>query len=123
METPLPELVKTLQAVKKERSDLSKKDKELEAQKLELEEQIIQSLDAKGIDLARTDTGRVLINESVVAQPEDWDSIFKFIRENNYFHLLIKRLNNAAYRELLENFGELPGAVTFTQRKLSLSAK
>ena len=65
-----------------------------------------------GIQQCRGNDGRATfsISEEVVPEIVDWDSLYTFIAENNYFHLLYRKVTARSFRELIENGVEVPGA-------------
>lgn len=54
------------------------------------------------LDSFRTDFGTVSRITSTEYWTNDWDSLYSFIRENDAFHLLHKRVNQSAMKEFLE---------------------
>jgi hypothetical protein len=53
---------------------------------------------------------------------KDWDLVYDYIKTNDSFYLLQKRMSAAAFRELLNLGHEVPGVEIFKDRKLNLRA-
>lgn len=66
-------------------------------------------------------TASVSINE--VPTATDWQKIFEWIKENDGFHLLQKRISSAAWKSEIALGEEIEGIEKFEQRKLSLRAR
>lgn len=91
-----------------EEGELKKINKDLKS----LDGFIIRRMQDNGIQQCRGNDGRATfsISEEVVPEIVDWDSLYTFIAENNYFHLLYRKVTARSFRELIENGIEVPGA-------------
>jgi len=87
-----------------------------------LETQLMERMETEGMSKATGKRASVGVSESVVANVEDWDELYRYIGRNKAFHLLQRRTSDAAYRELMEQRKNkpLPGVSSFTKRKLNL---
>lgn len=94
-------------------------EKRLKALLDENEELIIAQLDAQGVTRSGVGPYSMSISQTTVGNVEDWDQVYGFIRENDAFHLLQRRLANAAYNELREGGEAVPGVVPFEKRSLN----
>ncbi len=108
------------------RDDLRTQKKALEDQVKDLEEQlkaneaqIIEQLDAQGVTRSGVGPYSMSISESTVGNVTDWDQVYQYISANDAFHLIQRRLANAAYAELLDMGEGLPGVEPFTKRSLN----
>lgn len=81
--------------------------------------EIIERLDDMGVNKFAVGKLSFSISENIVGNVEDWDQVYAFVRDNGAFHLIQRRLANAAYKELLDMGDELPGVVPFTKRTLN----
>lgn len=116
-----------LDTLAEERDRLREAKRELERQVASLDEQlkaneqdIIEIADQTG--LTRFAVGKLSfsISENTVGQVEDWDTVYDYIHDNRAFHLLQRRLSNAAYKELLDA-GEAPRGINpVTLRSLNM---
>ena len=77
----------------------------------DLDGQIIRRMQDEGMSQARDslNTATFYLNEDIVPQIEDWNIFYKYIKDNDYFHILHKRVSVKAYRELIENGEEVHG--------------
>ncbi len=67
-------------------------------------------------------SANVSISETDVPTVKDWDLVYDYIKTNDSFYLLQKRMSAAAFRELLNLGHEVPGVEIFKDRKLNLRA-
>ncbi len=67
-------------------------------------------------------SANVSISETDVPTVKDWDLVYDYIKTNDSFYLLQKRMSAAAFRELLNLGHEVPGVENFKDRKLNLRA-
>jgi hypothetical protein len=87
---------------------------------IELQERrLIDEMDAQKITEQKSAAGKVTLSEAVYPQVQDWDAVYKFIHDNEYFHCLEKRFAVLAYREFLGQGKTVPGVVPHTKRKVS----
>ncbi len=77
----------------------------------EIDSQIVRRMQDEGMSQARdTDnTATFYLNEAVIPQVEDWNAFYGYIKQNDFFHILHKRVSAKAYRELIENGEEVLG--------------
>lgn len=90
-----------------------------------LEKQLLDQLDAQGVQSVSGHLATAYIAESIVPSIDDWDSFHAFVRKNNAFYLLQRRVNAAPYRELMaeRRNRKIPGATSVTLRTLNLKAR
>jgi hypothetical protein len=90
-----------------------------------LEKQLLDQLDAQGVQSISGHLATAYISESIVPSVDDWDSFHAFVRKNNAFYLLQRRVNAAPYRELMteRRNRKIPGATSVTLRTLNLKAR
>ena len=116
----------TLADLANDRDVLRERKRELEAEVKLLDQAlaanelaIIERLDEMGVNKFAVGKLSFSISENTVGNVEDWDQVHAYIRDNNAFHLVQRRLANAAYKELLDMGEELPGVVPFNKRSLN----
>lgn len=116
----------TLADLANDRDVLRERKRELEAEIKLLDQAlaanelaIIERLDEMGVNKFAVGKLSFSISENTVGNVEDWDQVHAYIRDNNAFHLVQRRLANAAYKELLDMGEELPGVVPFNKRSLN----
>tara|TARA_R110002074_G_scaffold64529_2_gene154060 strand:- start:858 stop:1232 length:375 start_codon:yes stop_codon:yes gene_type:complete len=88
----------------------------------ELSNQIIVKMDDQGAKRIGGLSANVSISETDVPTVKDWDLVYDYIKTNDSFYLLQKRMSAAAFRELLNLGHEVPGVEIFKDRKLNLRA-
>lgn len=93
---------------------------ELEAEEKAIKEHIINNL-SKDSTGAAGKHHRVQIVPKEIPQVEAWDKLYPYIKKNDAFDLLQRRLNEAAVRERLENKKKIPGVILFPTKSVSLT--
>lgn len=81
--------------------------KELEFQLDTVSSALLEICRDNKLDGFRTDFGTVSQITKTEYWTNDWDSLYKFIKENDAFHLLHKRVNQSGMREFLEENPDL----------------
>ena len=89
------------------RRDLAKKDEELKAQLDVVAEQLLEICKEQGAQTIRTSHGTISRRLNKHYWTNDWDSFFRFIKENEAFSLLQRRINNANMEQFLEENSNL----------------
>jgi hypothetical protein len=117
---PLGDLIDSAKRIAEARSELSAQDKKLKEQLDQLELLIIQDLDNNKTTLARGKYATASITESAVPQVADWEAFYQYILDNKALHMLDRKPNTGAFRELNDAGVTVPGVNSFTKRKLSL---
>lgn len=112
-------------AIERDRLREAKRTLEAEIKQLDTllatnEQEIIEIADDLGLDRFAVGKLTFSISEQTVGNVEDWESLYQFIRDNDAFYLLQRRLANAAYKEILDGGDSLPGVVPFTKRSLNM---
>ena len=111
----LDQLSKRMVEIREERRDLREQDSALSAEFDELSEKTLILLDSMGCESSRTKHATLTISRQVHANVTDWDSFYQYVKEQNAFFLLQKRVSNKAWEEQrqLEPTGEVPGTEPF----------
>jgi hypothetical protein len=63
---------------------------------------LLEICKANKLDSFRTEFGTVSQITKTEYWTSDWDSLYKFIKENDAFHLLHKRVNQSSMKEFLD---------------------
>jgi hypothetical protein len=80
-------------------------------------------MEKAGTDKVASSKASVTMSTTVVATNMDWDKVHAYISKHKAFHLLEKRIANAAYREALQlNPRGIPGITPFERKTLNLRA-
>ena len=114
-------LIDKIENVREKRRAIAEQDKVLAAQYAELEDAIMQRLDADGTQKASSKKATVSISEVVLAEV-NWELAWPLIAKNP--QLVQRRASDPAFRELYEQKGEKfmakYGMTPFIKRKLNL---
>lgn len=96
--------------------------KELEKEKETLKMQLMSAMDEQGLDQVRGQHATISITSATVANIDDYDAFWAYVRRHNLPELLQRRLSVTAYRELLEERKgkPIPGTTPFEKRDLSV---
>ena len=106
--------------LREEKRELETKVKALDALLATNEVSIIEIADEMGLDRFAVGKLTFSISTQVVGNVEDWDALHAYIKENDAFYLLQRRLSNAPYKEILDSGESLAGVVPFTKRSLNM---
>ena len=94
--------------------------KDLDGQLATIEAELMEDMEANGVDKMTGKRAGVSITSNTVAHVTDWDEMWKFILKTKNTQLLQRRVSDPAYRELLEMGKKVPGAEAFTKKRLNL---
>ena len=114
--------VDKLVGLRDKKRDLEVSVKSLEGQIEDLQSQLLEEMEAAGVDKFSGKLGTVSISTNVVANVEDWDALYPYIAKNKLWHLLQRRVSDPAYRELLDAGKKVPGVQPFSKKRLNLRA-
>ena len=114
--------VDKLVSLRNKKRDLEVSVKSLEVQIEDLQSQLLEEMEAAGVDKFSGKLGTVSISTNVVANVEDWDALYPYIAKNKLWHLLQRRVSDPAYRELLDAGKKVPGVQPFSKKRLNLRA-
>ena len=119
------QLLDQLAKQRKIKADLDAKVKDVEGEINALKLEILNALQSAGMTKASGKSLTVSIKQDVVPNVTDWDALYAFIKKNNYFHLLQRRVSTAAWKELHEQLSakkkEVPGTEAFVKVDLSVT--
>lgn len=118
-EVTLADLANRRDALRDRKRELEAEAKVIDKELAENELLIIEKLDGMGVNKFAVGKLSFSISENLVGNVEDWDQVYAYIKGNDAFHLVQRRLANAAYKELLDMGDELPGVAPFTKRSLN----
>lgn len=117
---PLGKIIDEMKRLRDIKRDLNSQIKDLDEEYEELKTMFLQRMDAEGTTQSRGHTASATVTENIVPNVKDWDAVEAYIRENDAFYMMQRRINTGAYKELIEAGEELPGIETFTKRDVSL---
>lgn len=101
--------------------------RELEAQVAEIEtsynsmaEALMTRLENEGTSKGTGKLGTASISLSTVPTVTDWDTFGAYVVKTKQTHLFERRVSTAAWRELFEKKGAVPGTEPFNKKRLNL---
>lgn len=116
-------IIDQMWAAREEKRRLEEQVKEVEVKIKEIETELAERMKAEGLEKATGSKATASFGKPVVcASVTDWDALWPFIAKHKYFHMVQRRVNDAAYRELLEMGKKVPGVEAFTKQRLNLSS-
>lgn len=114
--------IDAMHALREQKRELEARVKTIEEQSKALEEELMEELKAQGVTASKGSKASCSISETISGNIVDDTKFFAFIKKTGYFHLLQRRVSDAAYRELLEQGKAVPGLEPFTKKRLNLRA-
>lgn len=108
-------MIDNLDKIRDKKRGLDEQVKDLEAQYRELTEKILDRMATENMPKASGRRATVSRSETIVGQLEDWEALTKYISRTKNFQLFERRISAAAFRELFEKKGEVPGVKPFTK--------
>lgn len=87
----------------------------------ELEHGIMGAMDSAGVAMASGTKARVVIKEDAQPSVKDWDALYAYIKANDAFFLLQRRVSATAFREATKS-EPVPGIQSVTTRSLSITS-
>lgn len=86
------------------------------------EARIREEFQSTGIKSAKTANGTAYLQERTSATAADWDMTLQFIRDNDAWHMLERRVNKTAVDEYFAQTKELPPGVNY-RRELVVNVR
>jgi hypothetical protein len=88
--------------IREARRELAKRDEELKTQLDTVAEQLLEICKEQGATTIRTPHGTISRRTNKHYWTNDWDSFFNFMKDNEAFALMQRRINNANMDQFLE---------------------
>jgi hypothetical protein len=114
-------MIDALYATREKRLDLDKQSKILKEQEQEMRNIVLELLENAGLKKASGQMATCGIKTNTIPIVTDWDQLFTYIRDNDRFDLIQKRISVLAWRETLDNTGLIPGTEAVEQVDISLT--
>lgn len=115
--------IDALHTLKDQKREMEKALKEFEEEIGRLEADVLQTLEEEGLAGGAGKEVTATIVESVKPNVEEWDEFYKYISENDYWHLLDRRPSVLGCRELFEMGQRIPGVVPFVKKSIRLTKR
>lgn len=121
VEETLGQMIDKLYQTRAERLEVTKRVDAMKEQERQMRAKIIELLDSVG--LAKASGQLATCGITVILEPvvNDWDKVHEFIRENDRFDLLQKRLSVTAWREMYLENNLVPGTESMEVTDISLT--
>ena len=116
----LKELSRLLRESKLKITSLNAEAKAEGVLKEDFENRLIAAMDAAGTITVKNDYGTFGRVETVMPVSKDWEEIYDYVRENDAFHLLSRKILAKTYRELLAAGEIIPGVGSYTNVTISV---
>ena len=114
-------LIDALQELREQKRQLEEQIKPITKRMEEIQSDVIKLMQDQGTPKASGTKASASVAEAVVPTVKDWTAVEAFIKENDAFYLMERRVSSAAYRELRQMIGdEIPGIEPFNRITLNL---
>ena len=117
----LGEAIDTLYQARAARLVKAKEVKDLQVIEAAAKIEVLKLLEASGLKKASGNFATAGITTDDVPFVEDWDKIYAYIKDNNRFDLIQKRLGVIAWRDLFNDGILVPGTTAAIDRDISLT--
>mgnify|MGYP001489648579 CR=1 FL=1 len=107
--------------LRQKRLDAQKVVDAIEAEEKALKEYIINTLPKSETTGVAGKLARVTVITKIVPQVKDWDSFYKYVKKNNAFDLVQRRLADKAIQDRWEAGKTIPGVEAFQAVTLSIN--
>lgn len=116
----LGQLAKLANEIREQKRGLEKQAKSLGTDFDALKEVIYTKLDEQGVD--RTSVDGISLSKSDTQQPTvtDWDAVYAYIKDNNLFALLQRRVTATLWKEILDSGEQVPGIDSFWKKDVNI---
>ena len=120
MNIPINKVIDTYLKLRGEKETLESKTKEkvksIKEQMAKLEAYIKEQADEQGVDSFKTGNGTAFLTTTDFAQVADWDAVLEFIKDNEAYDLLEKRVSKRAVKGYIEEEKVVPSGVNYGTR-------
>lgn len=78
-----------------------------------LEAWLMTKADEDGVTSFKTPAGTAFVTSTDFANVDDWDAVLTFIKENDAFDMLERRVSKTAVRAHMDEAGSVPPGITY----------
>lgn len=86
-----------------------------------LRDEIIAEMERSGQQKSTGTDATASIQTNLIPRATDWDAIYKYIKKNDAFDLLERRIGRKAFKDRTEQGEHVPGIDVFEEKDLSLT--
>lgn len=113
-------VIATYMRLRRKRDTIEAETKErvatLKAKMSQLEAWLKAKADADGVSSFKTPHGTAFLTTTDFANVADWDAVLRFIREQEAFDMLEKRVSKTAVRAYMDEAGTVPPGINYGTR-------
>lgn len=80
-----------------------------------IEAVLLQQFNESGMESVRTKSGTAYKQTRTSAGVADWDSVLEYIRENDLWNMLERRVSKAAVEQFKDAHGDLPPGINWRE--------
>jgi Ethanolamine utilization protein EutJ (predicted chaperonin) len=78
-----------------------------------IEAWLMEKADADGVTSFKTTAGTAFVTTTDFANVADWDAVLTFIKSNDAFDMLEKRVSKSAVRAYMDESGDVPPGINY----------
>jgi hypothetical protein len=127
-EVPVGTLVDSLRKLEMKKDIYKARIKEVEVEIKVIDEEIVSLKGVMFTEFARSEIdgaigklARAEVKRELFPQATDWARFYEYVKKNDAFHLLHKRLSIDAYREVRDSGAIIPGLVDFVKMDIKVT--
>lgn len=94
-------------------AELKERVADLKGKMEKLEAYLKTQMDAQGVTSFKSDYGTAFLTTTDYANVADWDAVLSFVRENEAYDMLEKRVSKIAVRGYIERFKAVPPGINY----------
>lgn len=113
-------LIDNMSTLREERRAIAARDKELGAQIDEMQNKLLELMDAEGCSKATGRMASASISTTTAFDTVDWEVFMAYLIKSKQGHLVQRRVSAPAVAELFASKGVVPGLQPFTKRTINL---
>jgi len=118
---PIGEVIDSLYTLRSQRLELENQVKDMKKTETEIKQSIIARLDELQLASGRGAAATATITHSTTANVTDWPALYTYIKDNNMFELLHRRLTTTLWAAIEADGTHVPGTEPFVVVDLSLT--
>ena len=108
-------------AARQLRLDSDKEAARLKSIEVKLHDRLVEELRSNDVGMVGGSTHKVTLKTVSKPQAEDWQAVYQYIKDNDAFELLQRRLGEGAVAERTEAGEKIPGIAFYLKSTLSVS--
>jgi hypothetical protein len=113
--------VDSIWSLREKRRTLDAESKKIDDEIASIEDRLMESMHAQGVEKATGSKASVSISTAIVANVTDWDAFLAHIYKKKWGHLLQRRVSDPAWREVTKDgAAPIPGTQAFNKKRLNL---